>query len=122
MAGQQRRGQSDPTYRVDEAGRIWRGVRTPEGPATLAELKEGEVVLDLGSGGGIDVLLSARRVGPTGKAYGLDMTDEMLELARHNQREAGVENVDFELRARAAELKGIPGTHQLWSIDWAASA
>ena len=56
---------------------------------------EGETVLDLGSGGGIDVLLSARRVGPTGKAYGLDMTDEMLELARRNQREAGVENVEF---------------------------
>jgi arsenite methyltransferase len=58
-------------------------------------LNPGEVVLDLGSGGGIDVLLSARRVGPTGKAYGLDMTDEMLELARHNQRQAGVENVEF---------------------------
>jgi arsenite methyltransferase len=64
-------------------------------PTALAELKEGETVLDLGSGGGIDVLLSARRVGPTGKAYGLDMTDEMLELARANQREAGVENVEF---------------------------
>jgi arsenite methyltransferase len=64
-------------------------------PTALAELKPGEVVLDLGSGGGIDVLLSARRVGPTGKAYGLDMTDEMLALARANQREAGVENVEF---------------------------
>ena len=64
-------------------------------PAAVAELHEGEVVLDLGSGGGIDVFLSARRVGPTGKAYGLDMTDEMLELARRNQREAGVENVEF---------------------------
>jgi len=64
-------------------------------PTALAELKAGEVVLDLGSGGGIDVLLSARRVGPTGKAYGLDMTGEMLELARRNQREAGVENVEF---------------------------
>ena len=64
-------------------------------PTALATLREGEVVLDLGSGGGIDVLLSARRVGPTGKAYGLDMTDEMLELARRNQREAGVENVEF---------------------------
>jgi ubiquinone/menaquinone biosynthesis C-methylase UbiE len=64
-------------------------------PTALAELKPGEVVLDLGSGGGIDVLLSARRVGPTGKAYGLDMTDEMLELARANQRKAGVENVEF---------------------------
>src|SRR5947208_15816563 len=64
-------------------------------PTALAELHAGEVVLDLGSGGGIDVLLSARRVGPTGKAYGLDMTDEMLDLARENQRKAGVENVEF---------------------------
>ena len=64
-------------------------------PVAIAELREGEVVLDLGSGGGIDVLLSARRVGPTGKAYGLDMTDEMLELARENQRKAGVTNVEF---------------------------
>src|SRR4029078_1310991 len=64
-------------------------------PTALAELREGEVVLDLGSGGGGDVLLSARRVGPTGKAYGLDMTDEMLALARANQRKAGVENVEF---------------------------
>lgn len=64
-------------------------------PTALAELKAGEVVLDLGSGGGIDVLLSASRVGPTGKAYGLDMTDEMLALARENQRKAGVENVEF---------------------------
>ena len=64
-------------------------------PTAVAELHEGETVLDLGSGGGIDVLLSARRVGPNGKAYGLDMTNEMLELARANQREAGVENVEF---------------------------
>jgi arsenite methyltransferase len=64
-------------------------------PTAVAELHEGETVLDLGSGGGIDVLLSARRVGPAGKAYGVDMTDEMLELARANQREAGVENVEF---------------------------
>ncbi|HEX2168153.1 MAG TPA: arsenic resistance N-acetyltransferase ArsN2 [Longimicrobiales bacterium] len=64
-------------------------------PTALAELHEGEVVLDLGSGGGIDVLLSARRVGPTGKAYGLDMTDEMLELARANQQRAGAANVEF---------------------------
>jgi len=64
-------------------------------PLALASLNLGEVVLDLGSGGGIDVLLSARRVGPTGKAYGLDMTDEMLELARQNQKRAGVENVEF---------------------------
>jgi ubiquinone/menaquinone biosynthesis C-methylase UbiE len=73
-------------------------------PLALAELKPGEVVLDLGSGGGIDVLLSARRVGPTGKAYGLDMTDEMLALARKNQQEAGVENVEF-LRG---EIESIP--------------
>lgn len=64
-------------------------------PVALAELHPGEVVLDLGSGGGIDVLLSARRVSPTGKAYGLDMVDEMLELARQNQRKAGIENVEF---------------------------
>lgn len=64
-------------------------------PTALAQLNEGETVLDLGSGGGIDVLLSARRVGPTGRAYGLDMTDEMLALARENQRKAGAENVEF---------------------------
>lgn len=64
-------------------------------PTALAELAPGEVVLDLGSGGGIDVLLSAKRVGPTGKAYGLDMTDEMLELARANQAKAGATNVEF---------------------------
>src|SRR6201993_263373 len=64
-------------------------------PTALAKLQAGEVVLDLGSGGGIDVLLSAKRVGPTGKAFGLDMTDEMLALARENQKKAGVENVEF---------------------------
>ena len=64
-------------------------------PTAVADLREGEVVLDLGSGGGIDVLLSARRVGPTGLAYGLDMTDEMLDLARENQRKAGVANVQW---------------------------
>jgi arsenite methyltransferase len=64
-------------------------------PTALARLQPGEIVLDLGSGGGIDVILSAKRVGPTGKAYGLDMTDEMLVLARQNQRKAGVENVEF---------------------------
>jgi arsenite methyltransferase len=64
-------------------------------PTAVAELGDGETVLDLGSGGGIDVLLSARRVGPAGKAYGLDMTDEMLELARANQRRAGADNVEF---------------------------
>lgn len=64
-------------------------------PAALAKLNPGEVVLDLGSGGGIDVLLSARRVGPSGKAYGVDMTDEMLALARENQRKSGLSNVEF---------------------------
>jgi arsenite methyltransferase len=64
-------------------------------PTALGQLREGEIVLDLGSGGGIDVLLSARRVGPTGYVYGLDMTDEMLELARTNQRAAGLTNVEF---------------------------
>jgi SAM-dependent methyltransferase len=64
-------------------------------PTVVAELRDGETVLDLGSGGGIDVLLSAKRVGPTGKAYGLDMTDEMLELARENARKAGATNVEF---------------------------
>jgi arsenite methyltransferase len=64
-------------------------------PTAVAELHEGETVLDLGSGGGIDVLLSARRVGATGKAYGLDMTDAMLELAHRNKRQAGLENVEF---------------------------
>ena len=73
-------------------------------PTALAELKPGETVLDLGSGGGIDVLLSARRVGPTGKAYGLDMTDEMLALARENQRKAGVDNVEF----LKGEIEQIP--------------
>jgi len=64
-------------------------------PTALAKLQTGEIVLDLGAGGGIDVLLSAKRVGPTGKAYGLDMTDEMLALARENQKKAGIENVEF---------------------------
>jgi len=64
-------------------------------PTALAELRDGDIVVDLGSGGGIDVLLSARRVAPTGKAYGVDMTDEMLALARENQRKAGVANVEF---------------------------
>ena len=73
-------------------------------PTALAELRPGEVVLDLGSGGGIDVLLSAKRVGLTGKAYGLDMTDEMLALARENQRKAGVENVEF----LKGEIEQIP--------------
>jgi arsenite methyltransferase len=73
-------------------------------PTALAELKEGETVLDLGSGGGIDVLLSARRVGPSGKAYGLDMTDDMLVLARENQKKAGAENVEF----LKGEIEAIP--------------
>ncbi len=73
-------------------------------PTALAELTEGEVVLDLGSGGGIDVLLSARRVGATGKAYGLDMTDEMLALARKNAADAGAENVEF----LKGEIEAIP--------------
>src|ERR1700724_960790 len=73
-------------------------------PTALAALAPGEVVLDLGSGGGIDVLLSARRVGLSGRAYGLDMTDEMLELARENQRRAGVENVEF----LKGEIENIP--------------
>ena len=73
-------------------------------PTALAELKPGETVLDLGSGGGIDVLLSARRVGPTGKAYGLDMTDEMLALANENKRRAGISNVEF----LKGEIEHIP--------------
>ena len=73
-------------------------------PTALAELKQGETFLDLGSGGGIDVLLSAKRVGPTGKAYGLDMTDEMLALANENKRRAGAENVEF----LKGEIEQIP--------------
>ncbi len=73
-------------------------------PTALAELSPGETVLDLGSGGGIDVLLSAKRVGPEGKAYGLDMTDEMLSLARDNQSKAGVKNVEF----LKGEIESIP--------------
>ncbi len=73
-------------------------------PTALSQLNPGETVLDLGSGGGIDVLLSAKRVGPTGKAYGLDMTDEMLRLARENQRKAGIENVEF----LKGEIENIP--------------
>ena len=73
-------------------------------PTALAELNPGEIVLDLGSGGGIDVLLSAKRVGPTGKAYGLDMTDEMLALANENKRKAGAENIEF----LKGEIESIP--------------
>lgn len=73
-------------------------------PTALAQLNPGETVLDLGSGGGIDVLLSARRVGPTGKAYGLDMTDDMLALARENQKKSGLQNVEF----LKGEIESIP--------------
>jgi arsenite methyltransferase len=73
-------------------------------PTAMIDLREGDTVLDLGSGGGIDVLLSARRVGPAGKAYGLDMTDEMLALARENQRKAGLANVEF----LKGEIEAIP--------------
>jgi ubiquinone/menaquinone biosynthesis C-methylase UbiE len=73
-------------------------------PTALAELKAGETVLDLGSGGGIDVLLSAKRVGPTGKAYGLDMTDEMLALAEENRRKSGLANVEF----LKGEIENLP--------------
>lgn len=73
-------------------------------PTALAKLNPGEIVLDLGSGGGIDVLLSARRVGPTGKAYGLDLTDEMLALAKENKRKSGIENVEF----LKGEIENIP--------------
>src|SRR4051812_14081638 len=73
-------------------------------PTALIDLQPGQTVLDLGSGGGIDVLLSARRVGPTGRAFGLDMTDEMLALARENQRKAGIDNVEF----LKGEMEHIP--------------
>ena len=95
-------------YSVDQKGLIpEKAVLASLGcgnPTALAELREGETVLDLGSGGGIDVLLSAQRVGPTGKAYGLDMTEEMLSLARQNQRHAGVTNVEF----LKGEIENIP--------------
>lgn len=92
---------------ADTAGLPEEAVRASLGcgnPTALAELCDGEVVLDLGSGGGIDVLLSARRVGPEGKAYGIDMTDEMLELARANARRAGQSNVEF----LKGEIEAIP--------------
>lgn len=95
-------------YSADEKGLIpQKAVQASLGcgnPTALIELKPGEVVLDLGSGGGIDVLLSARRVGTAGKAYGLDMTDDMLALARENQRQAGIENVEF----LKGEIENIP--------------
>ena len=95
-------------YTADEKGQIpEKAVRASLGcgnPTALIDLRPGETVLDLGSGGGIDVLLSAQRVGPTGKAYGLDMTDDMLALARENQRQAGVTNVEF----LQGEIENIP--------------
>ena len=95
-------------YSVDEKGQIpEKAVLASLGcgnPTALIDLHPGEVVLDLGSGGGIDVLLSAQRVGPAGKAYGLDMTDDMLALARENQRQAGVTNVEF----LKGEIENIP--------------
>jgi SAM-dependent methyltransferase len=103
---------NDPTarglYEIDETSELPReAVLASLGcgnPTALAELHAGEVVLDLGSGSGIDVLLSAKRVGPTGKAYGLDITDDMLALARENQRKAGVENVEF----LKGEIEDVP--------------
>jgi ubiquinone/menaquinone biosynthesis C-methylase UbiE len=95
-------------YSADQTGIIpEKAVKASLGcgnPTALIDLRPGEVVLDLGSGGGIDVLLSAKRVGETGKAYGLDMTDEMLALARENQRQAGVTNVEF----LKGEMENIP--------------
>ena len=95
-------------YTTDQTGAIpEKAVRASLGcgnPTALIDLRPGETVLDLGSGGGIDVLLSAKRVGPTGKAYGLDMTDDMLALARENQKQAGVANVEF----LKGEIEAIP--------------
>ncbi len=95
-------------YDVTEAGEIPQQALLASlgcgNPTALAKLSPGEIVLDLGSGGGIDVLLSAKRVGPAGKAYGLDMTDEMLSLARENQRKAGIENAEF----LKGEIENVP--------------
>jgi arsenite methyltransferase len=95
-------------YNTDQTGQIPENAVLASlgcgNPTALAKLNAGETVLDLGSGGGIDVLLSAKRVGPSGKAYGLDMTDEMLALARENQRKAGIENVEF----LKGEIESIP--------------
>jgi arsenite methyltransferase len=97
----------DQLYSIEERGELPEEAKLASlgcgNPTAVAELHEGETVLDLGSGGGIDVLLSARRVGPAGKAYGLDMTDEMLDLARENQRRAGVDNVEW-LRGTIEEV------------------
>ena len=99
---------SDNLYQVQETSTLPEGAVLASlgcgNPTALAELRAGETVLDLGSGGGIDVLLSARRVGPTGTVYGLDMTDDMLALARENQRQAGVTNVEF----LKGEIEQIP--------------
>src|SRR5713101_5475455 len=105
-------GCSDPItsnlYDASEAGEVPQEALLASlgcgNPTALAKLSPGETVLDLGSGGGIDVLLSAKRVGPTGKAYGLDMTDEMLALARENQKRSGIENVEF----LKGEIESIP--------------
>lgn len=105
-------GSADPIthdlYDADQAGLVPDAALKASlgcgNPTALAELRPGEVVFDLGSGGGIDVLLSARRVGPTGKAYGLDMTDDMLALARENQKKAGATNVEF----LKGEIEHIP--------------
>jgi arsenite methyltransferase len=101
------------SYSVQELGKLPGSATAASlgcgNPVALATLSPGEVVLDLGSGGGIDVLLSARRVSPGGKAYGLDMTDEMLDLARRNQQEAGVENVEF-LKGEIEEIP-LPDDH-----------
>src|ERR1700689_4835074 len=100
-------GRVGPAGDPDTGGRPGGGVRASLGcgnPVAVADLRPGETVLDLGCGGGIDVLLSARRVGPAGKAYGLDMTTEMLDLARANAREAGAQNVEF-LRG---QIEAIP--------------
>src|SRR3954469_20751475 len=94
----------DATQEGEVPGTAMRASLGCGNPTALAELKAGETVLDLGSGGGIDVLLSARRVGPTGKAYGLDMTDEMLALAEENRRQSGLENVEF----LKGEIENIP--------------
>jgi SAM-dependent methyltransferase len=95
-------------YSADQTGAIpEKAIQASLGcgnPTALIDLKPGDIVLDLGSGGGIDVLLSAKRVGPTGKAYGLDMTDDMLALARENQKQAGVANVEF----LKGEMENIP--------------
>ena len=94
-------GQSETSILPEQAVRASLGCGNP---TALAQLNPGETVLDLGSGGGIDVLLSARRVGPAGKAYGLDMTDEMLALTRENQAKSGLENVEF----LKGEIENIP--------------